>query len=42
MQGNKHGFINLSEIYIDSTHIKASANKRKYTKEEIETEAKKY
>jgi len=39
---DKNGFINLSEIYIDSTHIKASANKRKYTKREIETEAKKY
>jgi len=31
-KADKHGFINLSEIYIDSTHIKASANKRKYTK----------
>jgi transposase len=41
-EADKHGFINLSEIYIDSTHIKASANKRKYTKKEIETEAKKY
>lgn len=41
-KADKHGFINLSEIYIDSTHIKASANKRKYTKKEIETEAKKY
>lgn len=41
-KADKHGFINLSEIYIDSTHIKASANKRKYTKKEIEIEAKKY
>lgn len=28
----KHGFIDLSEVYIDSTHIKASANKKKYNK----------
>lgn len=41
-QANNHGFIDLSEIYIDSTHIKASANKKKYTNKEINVEAKKY
>lgn len=38
----KHGFIDLSEVYIDSTHIKASANKKKYNKVEVEVESKKY
>ena len=41
-EADKHGFINLSELYIDSTHIKASANKKKYTKKEIEIQAKQY
>jgi len=35
-------FIDMSEIFIDSTHIKASANKKKYNKKEVEIEAKKY
>ena len=39
---HKHGFIDMSEIFKDSTHIKASANKKKYTKKEVEIEAKKY
>ncbi|WP_422678938.1 IS1182 family transposase, partial [Clostridium tarantellae] len=41
-EANKNGFIQLDEIYIDSTHIKASANKKKYTKVKVETETKKY
>ena len=41
-EANKHGFIDLSEVFIDSTHVKASANKKKYTKKEIDIEAKKY
>lgn len=41
-EANKYGFIDLSEVFIDSTHIKASANKKKYTKKEIDIEAKKY
>ena len=41
-EADKHGFIDLSELYIDSTHIKASANKRKYTKKEIEIKSKQY
>lgn len=34
-EANKYGFI-------DSTHIKASVNKKKYTQKEIDIEAKKY
>lgn len=41
-EANKNGFIDLSEVFIDSTHVKASANKKKYTKKEIDIEAKKY
>lgn len=36
------GFVEASEIFIDGTHIKASANKRKNTKEEIAVSAKSY
>lgn len=36
------GFIAPEQIYIDSTHIKASANKKKYIKIDVEVEAKKY
>ncbi len=35
-------FIDSSNIFIDSTHIKASANKKKYNKIEIDMQAKKY
>lgn len=38
----KHGFVHPEQVYIDATHIKANANKRKYTKEEIEVTAKHY
>jgi transposase len=38
----KEGFLALEQIYIDSTHIKASANKKKYEKVDINVEAKKY
>ena len=31
-----------TQIYRDSTHIKASANKKKYTKATIKMETKKY
>ena len=34
--------IDSSNIFIDSTHIKASANKKKYNKIEIDMQAKKY
>ena len=36
------GFIDSSNIYIDSTHIKANANKKKYTKVEVDIQAKHY
>lgn len=36
------GFLALEQIYIDSTHIKASANKKKFEKVDVQVEAKKY
>lgn len=36
------GFVDASAIFIDGTHIKASANKRKSTKEEIVVSARNY
>ena len=36
------GLIAPEQIYIDSTHIKASANKKKYEKVNVKIEAKKY
>lgn len=36
------GFVDASAIFIDGTHIKASANKKKNTKSEIEVEVKAY
>ena len=41
-QATLNGFIDSSNIFIDSTHIKASANKNKYNKIEIDMQAKKY
>lgn len=38
----KHGLVNAEEVFIDSTHVKASANKKKYTKEIVEQEARTY
>ncbi|MDS0528599.1 IS1182 family transposase, partial [Clostridium sp. SHJSY1] len=38
----QEGFIAPEQIYIDSTHIKASANKKKFIKVDVEVEAKKY
>lgn len=38
----ENGLIEPTQIYIDSTHIKASANKKKYTKVNVKVEAKKY
>ena len=35
-RATKCGFVDSSNIYIDSTHIKASANKKKYTKVEVD------
>lgn len=36
------GFVDASAIFIDGTHIKASANKKKYVKEKVKLEAKRY
>lgn len=41
-QATLNGFIDSSNIFIDSTHMKANANKKKYTKIEIDVQAKKY
>ena len=38
----KNGFLALEQIYIDSTHIKASANKKKHEKINVPIEAKRY
>ena len=38
----KEGFLSVEQIYIDSTHIKASANKKKFEKVDMLVEAKKY
>lgn len=38
----KHGFVNESAVFIDGTHIKASANKRKSAKKMVPVQAKKY
>ncbi len=36
------GFVDARAVFIDGTHIKANANKKKFTKEEIEASAKRY
>ena len=38
----KHRFVNSSVMFIDSTHVKANANKKKYRKTIVEQEPKKY
>ncbi|MDF9412602.1 transposase, partial [Brevibacillus laterosporus] len=38
----KHRFVNPSVMFIDSTHVKANANKKKYRKTIVEQEPKKY
>ena len=37
-----NGLIKEETIFVDSTHIKASANKKKYTKVEVDIQAKHY
>ncbi len=37
-----NGFLDLTTVFGDSTHMKASANKNKYTKNEVELVRKKY
>lgn len=41
-QAVKAGFVTEDNLYIDSTHIKANANKHKFTKEMTYSEAKAY
>lgn len=41
-QATLNGFIDSSNIFIDSTHIKANANKKKYTKIQVDAQSKKY
>ena len=36
------GFVDASAIFIDGTHIRANANKKKYVKEVVAIEAKRY
>lgn len=36
------GYVNTTEVFVDSTHIKAAANKKKYDKVTVNVEAKKY
>ncbi|MNW23528.1 Transposase DDE domain protein [compost metagenome] len=38
----KHGFIEPDVVFIDATHVKASANKSKYTKTLVQQQSKKY
>ena len=38
----KCGFVDASAIFIDGTHIRANANKKKYVKEIVAVEAKRY
>jgi len=38
----RHGFVDPEVLFIDSTHVKASANKHKYTKAFIQEQTKKY
>ncbi|BDP61108.1 hypothetical protein EfmJHP38_20460 [Enterococcus faecium] len=41
-QAVKAGFVTEDNLYLDSTHIKANANKHKFTKEMTHDEAKAY
>lgn len=38
----RHGFVKPEVLFIDSTHVKANANKHKYVKEMVEEQTKKY
>lgn len=41
-QAVTNGFVHPEQVYIDATHIKANANKKKYTKEEVNATARYY
>lgn len=36
------GFVDASVVFIDSTHVKANANKKKFIKEVVQVETKSY
>lgn len=38
----RHGFVDPSVLYIDSTHVKANANKKKFIKQLVQEEQKAY
>lgn len=42
IEADKYNYIHPEQIFIDATHVKASANKKKYVKEEKLIEAKRY
>ena len=42
LEAVKRGFVDASAVFIDATHIKASANNKKYTNELVRIEAKHY
>ncbi|MDT2173327.1 hypothetical protein P7H02_20580, partial [Paenibacillus larvae] len=37
-----HGFIEPDVLFIDATHVKASANKNKYVKQIVQEQSRKY
>lgn len=41
-QCKTYGFVHTEEIFVDSTHVKAAANRRKVIKREVERQAKWY
>ncbi|MCC7789977.1 transposase, partial [Klebsiella pneumoniae] len=41
-QAIEHGLVNMDAVFMDSTHIKASANKKKYEKVFVEEQTKTY
>lgn len=42
LQIQNAGLIDMSALFIDSTHVKANANRNKYTRAEVEVEASRY
>lgn len=42
MEAIKSGLVKAEEVFIDSTHVKANANKNKYIKKKVRKEARKY
>ena len=42
LEADKHNYIHPEQVFIDATHVKASANKKKYVKEEKLIEARRY